>query len=301
MIATSENSARFTSAGTTMSLARHPFDLLMELPDSDIHLDCALLQAARDVFPDLNIAEYRRQLDYFADEVSALRPGLSSITRYEAMREVLVEEYGFTGNEEAFYDPDNSYLNKVLDRRTGIPISLSVIWIEVGRRLKWPIAGIAFPGHFLVRFEDEERLVVADPFNEGRSLSIDDCRALLAEVSVSPESAAANTEWPPLRPEHLVPCSKRTLMARALGNLRMIYTAQEEWSRLGDILRRLAAVEPHNGAHLCELASLHARLGDMKSAYAHLLAFLERTPNATNARQVRSSLRVVERAILALN
>jgi regulator of sirC expression with transglutaminase-like and TPR domain len=106
---------------------------------------------------------------------------------------------------------------------------------------------------------------------------------------------------PALRQEYLLPCSKRILLSRALGNLRMIYTAQQDWPRLEQVLHRLAAVEPSNGAYLCELASLHARRGNMRSAYAHLLAYLERTPNDPQARQVRNSLRLVERAILAYN
>ena len=95
------------------------------------------------------------------------RPGLTAILRYQAMRDVLVNEHNFHGNQDDYYDPQNSYLNRVLDRRLGAPVSLATIWVEVARRLKWPVHGVALPGHFLVRFDDPERFVLADPFAEG--------------------------------------------------------------------------------------------------------------------------------------
>ena len=161
------------SFGTAMS--RHPFDLLMTLEDEQIRLDCAALHLARDAYPDLDLRIWLDRLDELAAEVSELRPGLSAPLRYRAMREILVERHSFRGNVTEYDDPQNSYLNRVLERRLGLPITLAVIWIEVGRRLKWPVAGVGLPGHFLVRFDDPDRFVMVDVFNEGRSLALEDC------------------------------------------------------------------------------------------------------------------------------
>lgn len=270
----------------------HPFDLLMELPSEHIRLDCAALHFARDAYPSIDLRKYFDQLDALAADVAARRPGLDAPLRYQAMREVLVEEHGFRGNAKEYCDPDNSYLNRVLERRVGVPISLSAVWIEVGRRLKWPVAGIGFPGHFLVRFDDPERLVVVDPFHDGRSLSIDDCRQLLK-----------NREDPKLQfaPSMLDPVDGRAVLTRMLSNLRRIYLGLGDGARLVDVLRRLAAAEPENGQHLQELAALHYRQGDVRGAYAHLALYLHRKPNAEDVPIVRHNLQRLNAAMTALN
>lgn len=274
-----------------MGARQHPFDLLMELDGADIKLDCAALHLSRDVYPHIDMQAYQRKLDLLADEIAAMRPGLDAVRRYEAMREVLVNRHAFTGNSDDYYDPDNSYLNRVLERHLGVPISLSIVWLEVGRRLKWPISGVGFPAHFLVRFDDPDRFVVADPFHDGRSMSLEDCQQLLKDLDLEIK----------LEPEHLLPIDTRQMLIRLLANLRQIYLINHDWKRLVPVLRRMAAVEPKNGTHLCELASVHARRGDMKRAYAHLAVYLERLPNGDDREMVRHNLQRLEAAISALN
>jgi regulator of sirC expression with transglutaminase-like and TPR domain len=280
-----------TPGGDT-SLSQHPFDLLVELHAEHIRLDCAALQFARDAYPYLDMRRYLSRLDALAEEVAALRPGLASTLRYQAMRQVLVEEHGLRGNAKGYYDPQNSYLNRVLERGVGIPISLSVIWMEVGRRLKWPVSGIALPSHFIVRFDDPERFVLADPFSGGQSLSVDDCRRLVA----------ANVE----RPVHfsrrlLRPITTRGVLARMLGNLREIYLAMGSWGHLLDVLQRLVALEPHQGRHLQDLAAVYARLGDVRGAYGYLRLYLRRAPHARDQELVEGNIKRLEAAIVALN
>lgn len=272
-------------------MSRHLFDLLVELPSKAIRLDCAALHLARDVYPHLNTARYLRQLDDLADEIAAQRPGLAAPLRYQAMREVLVQRHGFTGNVEQYFDPQNSYLNRVLERRVGMPVSLSMVWIEVARRLKWPVVGVAVPGHFLVRFEDPERFVLADPFGGGCSLTLEDCRQLVA--SRSRRELA--------RREFLQPASTRAVLARALRNLRRAYVACGDWRNLVSVLQRLAALEPRRGRHLQDLAAAYARLGQMRQAYGCLRAYLVRAPDAGDGDLVRSNLARLEAAMAALN
>ncbi len=159
-------------------MSSHPFDLLIDLPTADIRLDCAALHLARDAFPDLTLGPSLAVLDELAERVADKRPGLSAPLRFLAMRKTLIEEFALRGNPD-YYDADNSYLNRVLERKLGIPISLSVVWLEVARRLKWPAVGIGFPGHFLVRFDDPEHFVLIDPFREGQSLDLSDCEQLI--------------------------------------------------------------------------------------------------------------------------
>jgi regulator of sirC expression with transglutaminase-like and TPR domain len=272
-------------------MSRHPFDLLIELEPHEIHLDCAALHLARDVYPHISVPAYLAQLDALADEVAALAPGLSAPLRYQALAEVLVDRHGFRGSTDDYYDPQNSYLNRVLDRHVGIPISLAIVWIEVARRLKWPIAGAALPSHFLVRVDDPDRFIVVDVFNGGCTLSLEDCAKLLEQ----------NLEGKvPFDPQMLEPVGTRAILARSLANLRAVYMVNQDWNRLACVLRRLIALEPTNGNHLQELAALHFQLGDMRGAYAHLAASLPRVAESDRA-DVEQRMERLAKTIASLN
>lgn len=273
-------------------MTRHPFDLLMELDTQHVRLDYACLHLSRDVYPYVNVAACIEVLDRLADEVAALRPGLEAPYRYAALREVLVEQHGFRGNDDDYYDPENSYLNRVLERRLGIPISLSIVWIEVARRLKWPVYGVAFPGHFLVRVDDPQRYVLADPFTQGRSLSLEDCRELLQQHFA---------DRIPFTPGLLEPVDTRAVLARLLNNLRAIYAVNQDLARLEQVLHRLRALEPDNTQHVQDLAELYCRMGNLRDARAHLAAYLIARPEADEDHLVRRSLARVEAALAALN
>lgn len=270
----------------------HPFDLVMQLETRDIRLDCAALQLARDAYPHLPTPSYLSRLDRIAEDVADTRPGLSAILRYQAMREVLVGHYGLRGNHDDYYDPDNNYLNRVLDRRLGIPISLSIVWLAVAQRLKWPVTGLGLPGHFIVRFDDEERFVLVDPFSEGRTLTMDDCHRILDHYFEGKVSFS---------PVYLRPVDARAVLARMLRNLRSIYLANQDWRRASSVVRRLIAVEPEDGRHFQDLAGLLCRIGDAREAHACLTAYLRRQPAAADRLDVRQKLAWLEATIAALN
>lgn len=270
----------------------HPFDMLFELPDEAIRLDCAMLHLARDVYPDLNLMASVDKLDALAAEVRDMRPGLTAVQRYEAMREVLIERHEFRGNEDDYYDPQNAYLNRILDRKLGIPIGLSVLWIEVGRRLNWPVFGVGFPSHFLVRFDDPDRFLVADPFHEGRAISQEECQKLLDHQFSGKVKFSA---------EMLAPVDNRAILARVLNNLRVIYRANQDWSRLDEVLQRLSVVDPLNEDHRMELAKLRSRLGNTRSAYAQLASYLNYHPDADDHDMVAQKLHNLAAMIASLN
>jgi regulator of sirC expression with transglutaminase-like and TPR domain len=151
---------------------------------------------------------------------------------------------------------------------------------------------VAFPGHCLVRFDDPERFVLADAFYDGQSVSLADCRLMLARQFADQVGFS----------QALVePADTRTILVRLLENLRSIYLLRHDWPRLRAVLRRLAAAEPDNGRHLQELAALHTKQGDMPGAYAHLAVYLERQPHAPDRAQVRYNLQRLAAAMLAWN
>jgi regulator of sirC expression with transglutaminase-like and TPR domain len=273
-------------------MSRHPFDLLMELETHQIRLDCAALHLARDRYPALNVDRYLRMLDAMAEDVAALRPGLSATLRYKAMREILVDERRLTGNCKNYYDPANCYLNCVLDTGLGIPITLSTVWVEVGRRLKWPVAGVALPGHFVVRLDDPDRFVLADPFCDGRTLSIADCRDLVRQ--------RFGDDFP-FSKSYLKPIKSRGILSRLLRNLRNVYLVHNDLPGVASILQRMRAAEPGNGRHLQDLAAVCCRQGDVRTAAAHLALYLDRQPNAHDSEHVRNNLKVLQAALVALN
>ncbi|MEW6199015.1 MAG: transglutaminase-like domain-containing protein [Planctomycetota bacterium] len=273
-------------------MSNHPFDLLMELDAEQIRLDWAALHLAKDVYTTVNVTRYVRLLDDLAEEVAAARPGLAANLRYRALQRVLVESFGLTGDRGDYYHPDTCYLNRVLDRRRGAPISLAVVWIEVARRLKWPLTGVALPGHFIVRLDDPERFLLIDPFHDGRPISIEDCEDLVEERLGG--SIRFTTDL-------LEPVGTRSILLRLLRNLRNIYLTRNDLGYLAVTLRRLAAIEPTNGRHLQDLAAVCCRRGDVRGAAAHLALYLHRTPHAEDSPVVRRNLQQLHAALLARN
>jgi regulator of sirC expression with transglutaminase-like and TPR domain len=274
------------------TMIEHPFDSLMELDSQDIHLDCAALHLARDAYPQLVVPTYLARLDALSEEVASLRPGLSASLRYQAMHEVLVQRHALRGDQDHYYDPQNSYLNRALDRGLGIPITLSAVWLEVARRLKWPVVGLGLPGHFIIRFDDRERFVLVDPFGNGRTLTVDDCRQMLerrfdGQIDFSPEFLRA--------------VDVRFILARMLNNLRNIYTALGDWERLANVLRRLVALHPADTRHLHELTRLLWQRGQIRTACAHLQRYLRQYPGAGDRWLVQQKLTELEAEIASLN
>ncbi|HWQ91726.1 MAG TPA: transglutaminase-like domain-containing protein [Clostridia bacterium] len=167
---------------------------------------------ARTRYPDINVEGYRALLDVYARELRARMESASDPHHsLLVLNQFCFEELGFAGNEENYYDPDNSYLNKVLDRRTGNPINLCLVYLVLARRLQLPVTGIGLPGHFICRFQSSSAELYIDPFNRGKLLSKADCVQFLLQGNYS------------LREEYLSPVSPRRIMLRICGNLHQIY------------------------------------------------------------------------------
>jgi len=260
-------------------------------PDADIELARAALLIAGIEHPSLAIDDYLGALDDLADR-SGARALNDPPARLDRLREFLFEAEGFRGNVADYHDPRNSFLNDVLDRRLGIPITLSLVVMEVARRVGLVIDGVGLPGHFVVRASVGETSLLLDPFNGGRILTRDACAELMAR---------AVGDRVTLRDEHLLPVTKRQILTRMLNNLKAIYWQRGEWQRALAVVRYLIALDPASGAEVRDRGTLLNRLGDYRRGLADWERYLTLCPNAPDAKTLRVSLRRARTTLATLN
>lgn len=236
---------------------RARFAALAHAPEGEIRLAEAALWIAADEYPGLDVAARLRRLDAVGRAVAPrIRPAMDADEAAAALGRFLFVEEGFRGNRDDYYDPRNSFLNDVLERRLGIPITLSVVLIEVAARAGVTVRGVGLPGHFVVRLERAgvERLL--DPFNGGAPLTDIDCHALMRRVY------GEDVRWDPA---HLRSVTTREVVVRMLANLKGIYTKQGDWARALPIVERILAVQPDAVGELRDRGGIHARLGDTRA------------------------------------
>lgn len=244
------------------------FAELVQRPDEAIPLDQAALLVAAHAYPDLDLAAELARLDGLA---AGCRP-----TSVDGLRRHLFGEIGLAGNTRRYGDPRNSFLNDVVTRRLGIPISLSVVTIEVGRRLGLTLSGVGMPGHFLVRSDGDGRLI--DAFNGGRILDPADCARLYRAL----HGVRATFE-----PHLLAPVGNRAILVRLLANLRQVFLAAGDARSAGWVYELRAAIPATSPADAADVARALASIGRFTEAAATLEALAERV-DAGGARDARS-------------
>jgi regulator of sirC expression with transglutaminase-like and TPR domain len=218
----------------------------------DFALDQAALLIGAWDYPERNLMEYRATIDEIAERTAPeVANATSGIGRARAISDCLFDRLGFCGNTDDYYDPRNSFLCDVLDRKTGIPISLSVLYLEVSRRVGVLAQGVNFPGHFLVRVAIEDAWLFLDPFSGGRTLTPADLEALLKKTT-TPDAV--------LEPSVIAAASKRQILSRMLVNLAGIYGRNGDLPRSLDVLERLAVLEPSNPRIARDLSQLRERV-----------------------------------------
>jgi len=246
--------------------------------------EAALLIAAyRD--PSLDPGRYLARLDTMADAARALispEPDFVAVVR--GMTHYLASVEGFRGNTDEYADPRNSFLNEVLDRRLGIPITLCVLYIEIGSRLGLEARGVSFPGHFLVRFAADERVVVLDPFFGGLSLSEADLVERMRRF-VPDEVRARN-----LLGEVLKGAPKMEILARMLRNLREIYAREEKLAEALIAADQAVLFSPGDATAIRDRGSLYERLEVPHAALTDYRDYLERVPGAPDAAEVHARM-----------
>ncbi len=258
------------------SPARRRFEALIALAAPP--LAETALAIAQEEYPDLDTPAYLHRIDALAGEVDAgLASPRTTAGVLRRLRAVLFEEHGFRGNEDAYYDPRNSFLNEVLDRRLGIPITLSVLYMEVAARVGLTLQGVGFPGHFLVKHVAGGRETFIDPFHRGEILSADDCRERLQKAS--PKRA--------LDPHWLDAVSARQIIGRMLHNLKKIYVEMGDDVRALWVTDRLVMLAPGEPVERRDRGLVEARLGGTAAAIGDLEAYLAAAPEAEDAAKVR--------------
>lgn len=198
----------------------------------DLDVEQAVWMLARTRFADINIAAYEALLDSYASDISEqIDPNGPAEPILAAINDFIFGTLGFAGNEENYYDPQNSYLNRVLDRRTGNPISLCLIYMLIGKRLRLPISGIAMPGHFLCRYQNPTEEFYIDAFNKGKLLSRADCVRYLVHTSHG------------FQDDYLAPARPRRIILRMCSNLHEIAKHLKDSGECQRFRRYIVALE----------------------------------------------------------
>lgn len=273
--------------------ARQTFGEMAALDDAALPLDRTALAIAAEEYPGLDSIGYLRRLDTLAARAAVLigeeREPAAVI---DALNEVLFVQEGLRGNEEDYYDPRNSFLNEVLDRRLGIPIALSVIYMEVARRLGFPILGIGIPGHFLVKHPAGERDILIDPFHGGRILTLNDCQELLDRIHHGEMTVDAAL---------LEPMGNRAILTRMLYNLKAIYTQKEEPLKALSAVDRILMLNPGVPSEIRDRGLLYMQTGLFAKALASLEAYLTRTVAPEDSPHIRDDIRLLRGIVCAAN
>lgn len=267
-------------------LARQAFYREIHQADDQIDLARAALYLAQEDYPELDVEEYLNALDTMAAELADQLPAEPYPLRIiRQINQYLFEDLKFVGNEGNYYDPRNSFLNEVLDRRTGIPITLSLVYLEVARRVDFPMVGIGMPGHFLIRPDREEMEIFVDPFHKGEILFLDDCKERIAKLFKAQM---------PFQPEFLNAIGPRHFLARMLGNLKLIYLDK------GDAKRALAAIErilllfPEAPMEMRDRGLLYYHLGQLTAARQDLENYLTELPSANDRTVIHKVLERID-------
>jgi len=245
-----------------------------------IDLARASLAVAREEYPELDEGRYLRILDELATGVQAGLPsGASPERKVGRLNAYLFHELGFKGNRADYYDPRNSFLNEVLDRRTGIPLTLCIVYMEVGRRCGLRVDGVGFPGHFLCKVILGDGELVVDPFSRGQLLGLEEIKKRLAAAmgnNVKFDSSVLRAARP------------REILVRMLQNLRSVYSERNDMPRALSAVDRLLLLSPENVRGLRERARLCEQLGGTLAAARDLEKVLQLEPDAADAATLRA-------------
>ena len=284
-----------------MGASLEAFAQALAQDDARIDLAQACLMIAQDAYPALAVERYLGDIERLALRLRARTPsGADAEERVAALNEFLYEELGFRGNTDDYYDPRNSYLNEVIDRRVGIPITLAVLYMALGRRVGLPLEGVSFPGHFLVRLRLRTGVLVLDPFEGGMPQSEADLRSRLERVI--PPGVAGNVPIAELPlDQFLEAATNRQILARVLRNLKAIYRDTDQPERLLAVLNRMLLVVPEAAAELRDRGIVYQRLECYRAALKDLTDYLEREPQAADLDEVRARLMEVSARCARLN
>lgn len=257
----------------------------VDRPEEQIDLGRAALAIATQEYPDLDIEACLSQLDELGQAVELRIGDEKSPYRFiAALNTVLFKEHGFRGNHAEYYDPKNSFLNDVISRKKGIPISLSVLYMEVARRIGLALAGVGFPGHFLVKYDDGEIELIIDVFNQGEIRSQEDLDQMLQQLYRGQLS---------YQPGFVAPLGKRDILRRMLNNLKWIYLERGEPLKTLSVLDRLVILDPGAASEIRDRGLLYITLELYGQALKDLESYLRIAPDADDAAMIKAQIEAV--------
>ena len=288
------------------------FTRYAELADDQMDLAEGALLIAELAYPGLSHARYQRQLAKLADEVrgelglargemlvpEAAATHVSAERALAALREVLAGREGFHGNPQEYYEPQNSFLNDVIDRRTGLPITLSVVYIEVARRVGAPLVGVGLPAHFVAKWPleaDEGGDLFIDAFNGGEIMDTTLCRRFVARLM------SAHMGGPLIDARWFEPVSVRALLTRMLANLKLVYLHEGATVQALEVVDRLVVLRPDLPMELRDRGLLRLACGDPLLASADIAAYAEHAPDAPELGRLRRRLNELTEVRTKLN
>lgn len=250
--------------------------------DEAINLERASLYIALEEYPDLDVEAYVNKLDEMAAMVIDRLPAeLYPLKILKTIQQYLYNDLGYSGNRAEYYDPRNSFLNEVIDLRTGIPITLSLVYLAIARRINFPMVGINMPGHFIIRPIAEDLEIFVDPFNGGEILFLQDCEDLLMKVF---DRRVA------LQPEHLAAVSNRQLLGRLLTNLKVIYANQRNFPKAVQASERILLLFPDAPLEHRDRGVLYYRSDRLAEARQDFERYLQLAPLAEDAQVIEGIL-----------
>ena len=266
--------------------ARARFADVVGKPEPEINLALAALLIAAEEYPQVAPEPYLRRLDELAERArDRLWDETAPIVMVQEVSRVLFEEEGFRGNRMEYYDPRNSFLNDVIDRRMGIPITLSILYLEVGWRLGIPLHGVNFPGHFLVRYAGEAVQLLVDAFQKGMVRFEDQAQDLLDHVYGGSVQ---------MQPDFLRVADRRDILVRLLSNLKGNYLNRRDDMRALSAIERILLVRPDSADDERDRGIVLTRLGRGREAAAALQRYLELVPDAPDTARVQLLLDQLE-------
>ena len=265
--------------------------LLSQTPDAPLDLAELALLLARDEYPALDVEAYLCELDGMAHEAREhLRGNLTQ--RVKGLCRYLFHDMGFRGNQQDYYNARNSYLNDVLDHRTGIPITLAAVAMAVGRRAGLDVVGVGLPGHFIAKAIGEDEEVLFDPFHGGRRLTPEKCQLLVEQVTGMPFE---------VNEEALRPVPLGAIVLRMLNNLKGAYLRGGDYARAVRIIERLRQLNPHDPLQRRDLGAMLFQAGQAGRAIDHLQAYLQAVPKAGDVDTVTQLLRQAQASVARWN
>ncbi|MFK8183923.1 MAG: SirB1 family protein [Phormidesmis sp.] len=255
--------------------------------DGRINLAAAALYIAQEDYWEMDASQYLERLDDMARAVQPRLPkGRYPLKVIQVMNEYLFEELKFSGNRSDYYDPDNSHLNCVLDRRLGIPITLSLVYLEIANRLRFPMVGVGFPGHFLIRPVVDDMTVLVDPFHAGETMFLEDCKQRFHQ------QFGAEAPW---QDTFLSGVSPKAFLARMLMNLKIIHLNNESFKAAVATLDKLLILMPNEPRQMRDRGLLHYELQNYELAQQDLMAYLRSHPRASDKRHIQQLLNKIGR------